>query len=247
MAYTPSSLTEQAIHCRAVEALIWGMPVVNFDLMVQAAGRIKAAPNQIVYWSHLPDWKNPTLTLNPDAVYLLPLFDTKDVGRWCSKFRRPATMARSRVRLMIAGRQPSKMSARLALTKGMSDFAADGYARLSRRETIERCGVVPGGGDTGVFRFPSSRRNHIRCWHRGLSHRSGGSNVVNDDMLGSMEFACGVSGAKVVLVLGHTVCGAVKGAIDDVVLGNVTGLLTRIKPAIPATKVEGGKSSKNEA
>ncbi|HKW34240.1 MAG TPA: carbonic anhydrase family protein [Candidatus Acidoferrum sp.] len=70
-------------------------------------------------------------------------------------------------------------------------------------------------------------------------------NVVNDDMLGSMEFACGVSGAKVVVVLGHTACGAVKGAIDDVVLGNLTGLLARIKPAIPATEFDGDKSSKN--
>ena len=70
-------------------------------------------------------------------------------------------------------------------------------------------------------------------------------NVVNDDMLGSMEFACGVSGAKVVLVLGHAACGAVKGAIDDVVLGNLTGLLARIKPAIAATHFEGEKSSKN--
>lgn len=71
-------------------------------------------------------------------------------------------------------------------------------------------------------------------------------NVVNDDMLGSMEFACAVSGAKIVLVLGHTACGAVKGAINDVVLGNLTGLLARIKPAIPATKFDGEKSSKNE-
>lgn len=70
-------------------------------------------------------------------------------------------------------------------------------------------------------------------------------NVVNDDMLGSMEFACAVSGAKAVLVLGHTACGAVKGAIDDVVLGNLTGLLARIKPAIPATKFEGERSTKN--
>lgn len=70
-------------------------------------------------------------------------------------------------------------------------------------------------------------------------------NVVNDDMLGSMEFACGVSGAKLVLVLGHTACGAVKGAIDDVVLGNLTGLLARIKPAIRATKFDGENSSKN--
>jgi len=70
-------------------------------------------------------------------------------------------------------------------------------------------------------------------------------NVVNDDMLGSMEFACAVSGAKVVLVLGHTACGAIKGTIDDVVLGNLTGLLARVKPAIPATKFDGEKSSKN--
>lgn len=70
-------------------------------------------------------------------------------------------------------------------------------------------------------------------------------NVVNDDMLGSMEFGCGVSGAKLVLVLGHTACGAIKGAIDDVVLGNLTGLLSRIKPAISATKFEGEKSTKN--
>lgn len=72
-------------------------------------------------------------------------------------------------------------------------------------------------------------------------------NVVNDDLLGSMEFACAVSGAKLVLVLGHTACGAIKGAIDDVVLGNLTGLLARIKPAIPQTKFDGEKSSKNPA
>jgi carbonic anhydrase len=69
--------------------------------------------------------------------------------------------------------------------------------------------------------------------------------VVNDDMLGSMEFGCAASGAKLVLVLGHTACGAVKGAIDDLVLGNLTGLLARIKPAIPATKFDGERSSKN--
>jgi len=70
-------------------------------------------------------------------------------------------------------------------------------------------------------------------------------NVVNDDILGSMEFACAASGAKVALLLGHTACGAVKGAIDDVVLGNLTRLLARIKAAIPATKFDGEQSSKN--
>jgi carbonic anhydrase len=62
-----------------------------------------------------------------------------------------------------------------------------------------------------------------------------------------MEFACAVAGAKVVLVLGHTACGAIKGAIDDVEMGNLTGLLARVKPAITATTYSGQKSSKNEA
>ncbi len=72
-------------------------------------------------------------------------------------------------------------------------------------------------------------------------------NVVNDDILGSMEFGCAASGAKVILVLGHTACGAIKGAIDDVELGNLTGLLARIKPAVKSTEYDGEKSSKNYA
>jgi carbonic anhydrase len=72
-------------------------------------------------------------------------------------------------------------------------------------------------------------------------------NVVNDDLLGSIEFACAVAGAKVILVFGHTACGAIKGAIDDVEMGNLTGLLARVKPAISATTFAGEKSSKNAA
>jgi carbonic anhydrase len=62
-------------------------------------------------------------------------------------------------------------------------------------------------------------------------------NVVNDDILGSMEFACKVSGARLIAVIGHSNCGAIKGAIDNVELGDLTGLLEKIKPAeasIPA-------------
>ena len=70
-------------------------------------------------------------------------------------------------------------------------------------------------------------------------------NVVNDDLIGSLEFACVVAGAKVIVLFGHTACGAVKGAIDDVEMGNLTGLLARIKPAISATTFTGEKSSKN--
>jgi len=70
-------------------------------------------------------------------------------------------------------------------------------------------------------------------------------NFVNDDILGSMEFACKVTGAKLILVMGHTNCGAIKGAIDDAQLGNITQMLTKIKPAVDKTVYDGDKSSKN--
>jgi carbonic anhydrase len=70
-------------------------------------------------------------------------------------------------------------------------------------------------------------------------------NVENPDILGSMEFACKLAGAKVVLVMGHTACGAIKGAIDQAELGNLTGLLAKIKPAVEATTYPGERTSKN--
>jgi carbonic anhydrase len=57
-------------------------------------------------------------------------------------------------------------------------------------------------------------------------------NIVNEDILGSMEFGCKVAGAKIIVVLGHTKCGAVKGACDNVALGNLTGLIEKIKSAV---------------
>ena len=72
-------------------------------------------------------------------------------------------------------------------------------------------------------------------------------NIANQDILGSMEFACKLAGAKVALVMGHTACGAVKGAIDNAELGNLTGLLDKIKPAVQATSYSGERSSKNYA
>ncbi len=59
-------------------------------------------------------------------------------------------------------------------------------------------------------------------------------NFVNDDILGSMEFACKLAGSKVLVVLGHTACGAVKGACDGAELGKLTGMLDKIKPAVTA-------------
>jgi carbonic anhydrase len=73
-------------------------------------------------------------------------------------------------------------------------------------------------------------------------------NIADADLVGSMEFACKVSGAKLVLVMGHTSCGAIKGACDHVQLGNLTGLLEKIQPAVAAVHdIPGERNSKNKA
>ncbi|MCX6317296.1 MAG: carbonic anhydrase family protein [Bacteroidetes bacterium] len=72
-------------------------------------------------------------------------------------------------------------------------------------------------------------------------------NFVNEDLLGSMEFACKVAGAKLIFVMGHQHCGAVKGAIDDVKLGNITAMLAKIKPAVNMSQdFAGEKTSKSD-
>lgn len=70
-------------------------------------------------------------------------------------------------------------------------------------------------------------------------------NIVNEDILGSMEFGCKVAGSKLIVVLGHTNCGAVKGACDHVEMGHLSGLLHKITPSVDAIKYEGDRSAKN--
>jgi len=71
-------LNRRMIERRAVEAVIWGMPAVNTDLMYQAMLKLGGKPNQIVYWSSLLDWRNQTLTPNPDVIYFMAFYNTKD-------------------------------------------------------------------------------------------------------------------------------------------------------------------------
>ncbi len=79
--FKPANIQEQVIYSRAMEAVIWGMPAVNYQLMYQEmADKLKGGFNQILYWPELLDWKNQTLTPNPDVIYLMPFFNTKDVG-----------------------------------------------------------------------------------------------------------------------------------------------------------------------
>lgn len=110
--------------------------------------------------------------------------------------------------------------------------------------------------DTSTGQFPfaiilsciDSRTSAELIFDQGLgdifSARIAG-NIVNEDILGSMEFACKVAGSKLVVVLGHTNCGAIKGACDHVELGNLTGLVKKIAPSVEAVKYEGDRSSKN--
>lgn len=87
-------------------------------------------------------------------------------------------------------------------------------------------------------------------FHRGIGDifvaRVAG-NIMNDDILGSLEYACKVSGSKLILVLGHEHCGAIKSAIDDVKLGNITTLLAKIRPAVHVAEqnFNGEKTSSN--
>jgi hypothetical protein len=73
---TPAQVAERVLHRRGVEAVIWGMPAVNYERMLQAAHDNGAKANQIVYWSRPVNWKNQTLTPNPDTIYLNPFYDT---------------------------------------------------------------------------------------------------------------------------------------------------------------------------
>jgi hypothetical protein len=74
--FTRDQLTSRTIERRAVEAVIWGMPAVNYERMLQAAIDNGAKLNQVVYWSRPVNWKNQTLTPNPDTIYLNPFYDT---------------------------------------------------------------------------------------------------------------------------------------------------------------------------
>jgi hypothetical protein len=73
-------LAERAVNRRAVEAVIWGMPAVNAQLMFDAANKCGADYNQVVIWPGLLTWKNQTLTPNPNTIYVFPIYNTKDAG-----------------------------------------------------------------------------------------------------------------------------------------------------------------------
>ncbi len=72
-------------------------------------------------------------------------------------------------------------------------------------------------------------------------------NFINEDILGSLEFACKLAGSRIVLVLGHTACGAIKGACDDAKMGHLTQMISKIKPAVKAVQEPKDESQRNSA
>ncbi len=137
------------------------------------------------------------------------------------------------------------------LKEGNKDFINDNLTVRNNTERVRNAalGQYP---KAVILSCLDSRVPVEDVFHRGIGDifvaRVAG-NIVNPDILGSIEYGCKVSGAKVVMVLGHEYCGAIKSAINNVELGNITGLLEKIKPAVTEAKVDftGEQSAKNPA
>tara|TARA_R110002049_G_scaffold80402_2_gene204456 strand:- start:10437 stop:11063 length:627 start_codon:yes stop_codon:yes gene_type:complete len=135
------------------------------------------------------------------------------------------------------------------------DFLMEGNVRFQNNLKANR-NLLEQVNDTSEGQFPfatilsciDSRVSSELVFDQGLgdifSVRIAG-NFVNEDILGSMEFACKLAGTKVIVVLGHTACGAIKGACDDAKLGNLTALISKIKPAVNAVKEPTDEGSRN--
>jgi len=135
------------------------------------------------------------------------------------------------------------------LKEGNEEFINDNLTVRNNSERV-RAAAIGQYPKAVVLSCLDSRVPVEDVFHRGIGDifvaRVAG-NVVNDDILASLEYACKVSGSKLVVVLGHEYCGAVKSAIDDVKLGNITTLLAKVKPAIAKAKegFDGETTSKN--
>ena len=130
-----------------------------------------------------------------------------------------------------------------AITPGMAlDLLKEGNKRFVNNLKVNR-NLLQQANETSDGQHPfavilsciDSRTSAELIFDQGLgdvfSVRIAG-NIINEDILGSMEFGCKVAGSKIIVVLGHTKCGAVKGACDHVEMGNLTALLSKIQPAV---------------
>ena len=134
------TIAQRTIQRRAVESVIWGMPAVNYDRMYQAMvhdAKAGEGSNKIVYRSRLFDWKNQTLTPNPDSIYLMPFYNTKDVGPVVLEIL-PPMKVRSPDRLTTAGRPQSRRVGPAGVDKGKGGkylILPPGYERRCQAAT----------------------------------------------------------------------------------------------------------------
>src|SRR6056300_1083102 len=146
----------------------------------------------------------------------------------------------------------SKMTPELAL-----QALKEGNQRFINQNKVDR-NLLEQVNDTSTGQYPfatilsciDSRVSSELIFDQGIgdifSVRIAG-NFVNEDILGSMEFACKLAGTKLIVVLGHTACGAVKGACDHARLGNLTALINKIEPAVDAVKEPADESLRNSS
>jgi carbonic anhydrase len=137
------------------------------------------------------------------------------------------------------------------------EYLKEGNRRFQGKQMTDR-NLLSQVSDTSKGQFPfatvlsciDSRVSSELIFDQGIgdifSIRIAG-NFVNEDILGSMEFACKLAGTKLIVVLGHTSCGAVKGACDNAKLGNLTAMLYKIKPAVNAVKFPEDPNLRNSA
>lgn len=145
--------------------------------------------------------------------------------------------------------QMTPISALAALKEGNTRFVNGAQAQRDLMKQVEQT-------STGQYPFATvlscidSRVSSEHIFDQGMgdifSVRIAG-NFVNEDILGSMEFACKLAGTKLVVVLGHTACGAVKGACDHARLGNLTALINKIEPAVEAVTEPQDESQRTSA
>jgi len=126
------------------------------------------------------------------------------------------------------------------LKKGNEEFVTDKLTIRNNSERVRKSalGQYP---KAAIVSCLDSRVPVEDVFHRGIGDifvaRVAG-NIINEDILGSLEYACKVSGSKLIVVLGHEYCGAIKSAIDNVKMGNITSLLAKIQPAVVEAKKE---------
>lgn len=137
------------------------------------------------------------------------------------------------------------------------EFLKDGNVRFQKDQMITR-DLMDQVSDTASGQYPfatilsciDSRVSSELIFDQGIgdifSVRIAG-NFVNEDILGSMEFACKLAGTKVIVVMGHTSCGAVKGACDHARLGNLTALINKIEPAVTDTVLPHAEYERNSS